>query len=226
MGNQFGLQDIFKRSFLEMDFLSELTIVNVFIGLGTTLIVALFIYQVYKYSFKGVVYSQSFNISLVVLSLVTALIIMTISSNVVLSLGMVGALSIVRFRAAIKDPKDIVFMFWAIAVGISSGAGLYAISAGGSFFIGIVIVVMSRKKYGVSTYLLIIKYEKDSKKEVLAIINKMKYELKSKIVANGKIELTIELRNVGDNTTFVDLLSEIEGVDSAVLVKYSGEYVE
>ena len=226
MGNQFGLQDIFKRSFLEMDFLSELTIVNVFIGLGTTLIVALFIYQVYKYSFKGVVYSQSFNISLVVLSLVTALIIMTISSNVVLSLGMVGALSIVRFRAAIKDPKDIVFMFWAIAVGIASGAGLYVISAGGSFFIGIVIVLMSRKKYGIDTYLLIIKYDKEAKKEVLAIINKMKHDLKSKIVANGKIELTIELRNVGDNTTFVDLLSEIEGVDSAVLVKYSGDYAE
>lgn len=226
MDGKLGLEDIIKKSILELENFANISLFNIIIGLFITLSVALFIFYIYKITFDGVVYSHSFNTSLVLLSLITSLVIMTISSNIVLSLGMVGALSIVRFRAAIKDPKDIVFMFWAIAAGIASGAGIYPIALGGSLFIGIVLIIMSKKKFEISTYLLIINYDEYAKKDILSILNKLKYILKSKTVANGKIELTLELRKVGENTSYVETLSNIEGVDSAILVKYNGDYAE
>jgi len=226
MNNNLGFEDIIKKSVLKLANFADLSMINILVGLVITLLVSLFIFYIYKITFEGVVYSHSFNTSLVLLSLITSLVIMTISSNIVLSLGMVGALSIVRFRAAIKDPKDIVFMFWAIAAGIASGAGIYTIAVGGSLFIGIVLIVMSNKKFQHSTYLLIIKYEYSVKSSVLPILDKLQYVLKSKTVSNEKIELTLELKRIGDNTSFVETLSSIEGVDSAILVKYNGDYAE
>lgn len=226
MKDNLGFNDIIKKSILELQNFGDLSLVNILIGLFITLAVSLFIFYVYKITFQGVVYSHSFNTSLVLLSLITSLVIMTISSNIVLSLGMVGALSIVRFRAAIKDPKDIVFMFWAIAVGIASGAGIYSIAVGGSLFIGVVLIIMVRKKFHITTYLLIIKHNEGARKDVLPILNKLNYILKSKTAANGKTELTLELRKVGSNTSFVENLSNIDGVDSAILVKYNGDYAE
>lgn len=226
MNGRLGIEDIFKKSILELQNFGDLSVVNILIGLSITLVVALFIFFIYKITFQGVVYSHSFNTSLVLLSLITSLVIMTISSNIVLSLGMVGALSIVRFRAAIKDPKDIVFMFWAIAVGIASGAGIYSVAVGGSLFIGIVLVIMIRRKFDFTTYLLIIKHDDVAKKNVLPILHKLNYTLKSKTASSGKTELTLELRKVGNNTSFVESLSNIDGVDSAILVKYNGDYAE
>lgn len=224
--NNLGFQDIIKKSVLELANFADLSMINILVGLSITLAVSIFIFYIYKLTFEGVVYSHSFNTSLVLLSLITSLVIMTISSNIVLSLGMVGALSIVRFRAAIKDPKDIVFMFWAIATGIASGAGIYTIAVGGALFIGIVLLIMSSKKFKHNTYLLIIKYEDEAKENVLLVLNKLHYVLKSKTVSNHKIELTLELKRVGENTSFVEILSSIEGVDSAILVKYTGDYAE
>lgn len=241
-----GFNDIIKKSILQLQNFGDLSLVNVLIALAITLVVALFIFYIYKSTFQGVVYSHSFNTSLVLLSLVTSLVIMTISSNVVLSLGMVGALSIVRFRAAIKDPKDIVFMFWAIAAGIAAGAGVYAVALGGSLFIGLILVLLSGRAFQSSMYLLIIKYEESAVNEVYAILEnvqsianvstrntrkvgstkKLNYVLKSKTVANGKTEITLELRSVGQNTSFVERLTEITGVESAILVQYNGEYSE
>jgi len=226
MGDQFNFQDIFKKSFLEVGMMSDVSILTVIIGLSITFVISLFIYQVYKTTYKGVVYSQSFNLSLMMISMVTSLVIMTISSNVVLSLGMVGALSIVRFRAAIKDPKDVVFMFWAIAAGIASGARIYTIAIGGSAFIGVVILLMSYKSAVVSTYLLILKYKISAKESVLSTLKNQTYELKSKVVKNGVIEMTLELTRVGDNTSYVEAISEMDGVESAILVKYNGDYTE
>ena len=199
MNGRLGLQDIFKEGIFELGNFQNLSLINILIGLCITLIVALFIFYIYKITFQGVIYSHGFNTSLVLLCLVTCLVIMTISSNIVLSLGMVGALSIVRFRAAIKDPKDIVFMFWAISAGIASGAGIYSIALGGSLFIGMVLMIMSRRKFQVTTYLLIIKYEENAKAAILPILNKLNYVLKSKTVSNGKTELTLELRKVGED---------------------------
>ncbi len=226
MNGRLGLQDIFKEGIFELGNFQNLSLINILIGLCITLIVALFIFYIYKITFQGVIYSHGFNTSLVLLCLVTCLVIMTISSNIVLSLGMVGALSIVRFRAAIKDPKDIVFMFWAISAGIASGAGIYSIALGGSLFIGVVLMIMSRRKFQVTTYLLIIKYEENAKAAILPILNKLNYVLKSKTVSNGKTELTLELRKVGDNTSYVESLSQIDGVNSSILVKYNGDYAE
>ncbi|MCG8542161.1 MAG: DUF4956 domain-containing protein [Clostridia bacterium] len=226
MNGRLGLQDIFKEGIFELGNFQNLSLINILIGLCITLIVALFIFYIYKITFQGVIYSHGFNTSLVLLCLVTCLVIMTISSNIVLSLGMVGALSIVRFRAAIKDPKDIVFMFWAISAGIASGAGIYSIALGGSLFIGMVLMIMSRRKFQVTTYLLIIKYEENAKAAILPILNKLNYVLKSKTVSNGKTELTLELRKVGDNTSYVESLSQIDGVNSSILVKYNGDYAE
>ena len=226
MNGRLGLQDIFKEGIFELGNFQNLSLINILIGLCITLIVALFIFYIYKITFQGVIYSHGFNTSLVLLCLVTCLVIMTISSNIVLSLGMVGALSIVRFRAAIKDPKDIVFMFWAISAGIASGAGIYSIALGGSLFIGMVLMIMSRRKFQVTTYLLIIKYEENAKAAILPILNKLNYVLQSKTVSNGKKELTLELRKVGDNTSYVESLSQIDGVNSSILVKYNGDYAE
>lgn len=226
MGNQVTFQDIFKKSFLDLATLSDLSVIGVFVSFGLTLVIALFIFQIYKATFRGVVYNHSFNTSLVLLALVTTMVIMTISSNIVLSLGMVGALSIVRFRAAIKDPRDIVFMFWSIASGIASGAGMHVLAIGGSLFIGIVLLIMSRSRHLIETYLLIIRHDKSSVPQVIAILSKLDHQLKSKVISADSIELTLELKNPGENTTFVDDLSAISGVSSAVLVKYNGEYAE
>lgn len=221
-----SFQDIIKNSVLQIQNGINISIVQILLILVITLVLSLFVMYIYRITFDGVVFSQSFSVSLVLLSLITALIIMTISSNIVLSLGMVGALSIVRFRAAIKDPKDIVFQFWTIAIGIATGASLYSIAIVGSLFIGAVLVILAKTKFNITTYLLILKYNKNSKEEIIKVLGNLKYSLKSKTVSGEYIEETIELKNVGENTSFVEILSDIEGVESAILVKYNGDYAE
>ncbi len=219
-------QDIFKQSFLEMANYGEISYVNVLLTLFITLIIAIFVMQIYKLTYDSVVYQPTFSTSLLLISLVTAMIIMTISSNVVLSLGMVGALSIVRFRAAIKEPKDIAFMFWSIGVGISTGAALYSLAAISSLFIGLVLWVLKFQKTVIRRYILVIKYQDTASEEVNKLLDLLAYELKSKVVSEKITELTLELKKVGKNTSFVNDLSAIEGVNNAMLVHYSGEYVE
>lgn len=221
-----SFQDVIKNSVLQIQNGINISIIQMLLILVITLGLSLFVMYIYRITFDGVVYSQSFSVSLVLLSLVTALIIMTISSNIVLSLGMVGALSIVRFRAAIKDPKDIIFQFWTIAIGIATGASLYSIAIVGSLFIGAVLVILAKTKFNITTYLLILKYDKNSKEEIIKVLGKLNYSTKSKTVSAGLIEETIELKNVGENTSFVEILSEIQGVESAILVKYNGDYAE
>lgn len=226
MGQQFTFQDIFKKSFLDLGPAADVSLPSLLLSMIITLLIALFIFQIYKATFKGVVYSHSFNISLVLLTLVTAMVIMTISSNVVLSLGMVGALSIVRFRAAIKDPRDIIFMFWAIGSGIASGAGMHLLALAGCLFIGGVLYVMSRTHYAIDMYLLIVKYENKNAPDIFKVVSKLNYHVRSKVVTKGYTELTIELKNPGENTVFVDEISGMRGVQSAMLVKYNGDYAE
>ena len=226
MDGVIGFQDIIKKSVLELGEFGNISLLDIFVGLSITFFISLFIFYIYMITFEGVVYSHSFNSTLVLLALITSVIIMTISSNIVLSLGMVGALSIVRFRAAIKDPKDIAFIFWAISVGIASGAKIYSIAIGGSLLIGMVMVILSKKTTSYSTYLLIIKYSKNSYQDILPILKKLNCLLKSKTVINDNVESIFELRKVGDNTSFLELMTEIKGVESATLVKYNGDYSE
>lgn len=216
--------DLIKKSFLKLDVFAKISIFDVFIVVLLTLMVGMFIFYIYKKTFRGVVYSYTFNAALVMMSIITALIIMTISSNVILSLGMVGALSIVRFRTALKDPMDIVFMFWAIAAGIASGAGIFPISIVGSLLVGGILLGLSKIKPQDEVFLLIIHYEESANDEVKRILNKVSYVLKAKTVTSENTELTVEIKIRDNNTAIVNDISTISGVRDAVLVSYNGEY--
>jgi len=227
METQTGFQDVIKKSFSNIDFASTLSISDITAILLITFLMGMFIFYIYKKTFQGVLYTQSYNVSLVMVSIVTSLIIMTISSNFILSLGMVGALSIVRFRTAIKDSMDIVFMFWAISIGITNGAGLFKISITGSLVIAAVLLMLTRIKSNSSPYLLIINYEDEKHSNVMNYMESKitKYNLKAKTVSNGSVELTVEIRLKNDDTSFVNDLSKLEGIKNAVLVAYNGDYV-
>ncbi|NQT58235.1 MAG: DUF4956 domain-containing protein [Bacteroidetes bacterium] len=215
-------QDIFKNSFLEN--MTDFSPLDMGITLLLSLLVGVFIFQVYKKCYQNVVYTKSFNISLVMMTMVTSLVIMAVTSNIVLSLGMVGALSIVRFRAAIKDPMDIVFMFWSIAVGIVIGAGFYLLGIVGSFVIGIVIYVFNLNIKNESPYLLLINLDKaDLEPQVLKRIKQEtgRYYVKSKIINSDQIELAIELRLKEGEMGFINELKQIESVTQATLVSSS-----
>ncbi|HFE9682669.1 TPA: DUF4956 domain-containing protein [Clostridium perfringens] len=228
MSNQaVNFSDIFKSSFV--DKITSISFLDMFIAMILSFAVGLFIMQVYKKTFKGVMYSSTFAMSLLALTLITTLIILGVTSNVVLSLGMVGALSIVRFRSAIKEPMDIAFLFWSISEGIVLGAGLIPLAILGAVFIGIVMVLFANKKTTDNPYILVVNCKNDiSENSVLNILSKNvnKYCIKSKTISpsNG-IEMTIEVKLKNITTSFVNEVSKIEGVSNAVLVSYNGDYM-
>lgn len=228
MSNQaVNFSDIFKSSFV--DKMTSISFLDMFIAMILSFAVGLFIMQVYKKTFKGVMYSSTFAMSLLALTLITTLIILGVTSNVVLSLGMVGALSIVRFRSAIKEPMDIAFLFWSISEGIVLGAGLIPLAILGAVFIGIVMVLFANKKTTDNPYILVVNCKNDiSENSVLNILSKNvnKYCVKSKTISpsNG-IEMTIEVKLKNITTSFVNEVSKIDGVSNAVLVSYNGDYM-
>lgn len=217
--------DIFKNSFLEN--MTSFSFLDMAIAMALAFAVGLFIMMVYQKTFKGVMYSRTFCVSLLAMTLITTLIILAVTSNVVLSLGMVGALSIVRFRSAVKEPLDIAFIFWSISVGIVLGAGLLPLAVIGSAFIGIVLLVFVNKDIKEQPYIMIISAE-DEKAERRAVdfsaSHLKKSMVKSKTVSASGVELTMEVRLAGD-TAFINSLSQIEGIKNAVLVSYNGEYM-
>lgn len=221
-----GFNDVFKSSFLES--VTEFSVIDTVIGLLFALVLGLFILMIYKKIFAGIMYSTGFAMSLVGLTLVTTLVIMAVTSNVVLSLGMVGALSIVRFRAAIKEPMEIVFLFWSLAVGIVVGAGIIPLAVIGSIIIGIILVVFAGRKQNKTPYILIVDCDNDKAEEnATELIGKAveKHIIKSKTVNASGIELTMEIRVKNDETSFVNKLNGIAGVRSATLVTFNGEYM-
>ena len=221
-----NFRDIFKSSFLEN--VTEFSAVDTLIGLAFALVLGLFIFFIYKKTFKGVMYSSGFAMSLIGLSLVTTLVIMAVTSNVVLSLGMVGALSIVRFRAAIKEPMEIVFLFWALAVGIVIGAGMIPLAVIGSVIIGVILIIFSHKKFTKSPYILIVNCSDDkSEEEALKLLSQKagRYSIKSKAVNSEGIELTAEIKIKDESTTFVNEINKITGVSGATLVSFNGDYL-
>ncbi len=218
--------DIFKSSFIEK--VSSFSPLDMVIALGLSFILGLFIFYVYKKTFNGVMYSASFGVSLMAMTLITTLIILAVTSNIILSLGMVGALSIVRFRSAIKEPMDIAFLFWAISAGIVTGAGLIPLSVFGSVFIGIIMIVFVNKKSSDNPYILVVNCANDKSEELVTDMvdkNVRKYLVKSKAVSATGIELTMEVRLKDMTTQFVNSVSQLEGVSNAVLVSYNGEYM-
>lgn len=222
-----NFSDIFKLSFMEN--ISAFSVLDTIIALTLAFVIGLFIMAVYKKTFKGVMYSHSFCVSLLALNLITTLIILAITSNVILSLGMVGALSIVRFRSAIKEPLDIAFLFWSISAGIVIGAGLIPLAVFGSLFIGIILVLFINRQTTDNPYLLVLSCLNDeSEKEALKTVNAYvkKHVIKSKTVsAQNGIEVTVEIRLKEMETKFVNEISQISGVKNAVLVSYNGDYL-
>lgn len=218
--------DVFKSSFLSN--INTFSTIDVLLALGLSFVLGLFIFMIYKKTYSGVMYSDSFGVSLIAMAMITSLVIIAVTSNVVLSLGMVGALSIVRFRTAVKEPMDIAFLFWAIAVGIVLGAGLISLAVIGSVIIGVIIVVFSARKIGDTPYILVVNCENgNSEKEIDSIIkeNAKKSILKAKSVCKGGTELTYEIRIRNADTDFINTVSEADGVTNACLVTYNGEYM-
>ena len=217
--------DIFKSSFLESAV--EFSLLDVTLALGLSLCIGLFIFYVYKKTFAGVMYSASFGVSIMAMSLITTLIILAVTSNIVLSLGMVGALSIVRFRTAVKEPLDIAFLFWAISAGIVTGAGLLPLAVIGSLFIGLILLIFVNKKSADTPYIIVLDLADDqAEAEAVAMIRaKTKKALvKAKTVAKSGIELTVEVRLIDMSTKILNELLSVEGVNNATLVSYNGDY--
>lgn len=221
-----SFDDIFKSSFLEKS--ASFSLVDSLIGMASAFILGIFIYFVYKKTFNGVVYSHSFNISLMVMTLATALVIMGISQNVLLSLGMVGALSIVRFRTPIKDPMDLMFLFWSVVVGILCGAGFIPLAVLGTIVIGIVIVLFQHKIVVENPFLVVVKYEFEETGadiEYLLKQHAQKYVLKSSsVVSEREMEVTYEVRLKDDEAKLVAAIHKLEGVESAMMLSYDGNF--
>lgn len=218
-----ALINAFKESLAQSDLLLELSPEYIIICMSFALLCAIIIYSMYRFFYRGACYSENFNILLIMITLVTSFIIMTISSNIVLSLGMVGALSIVRFRAAIKDPLDVGFLFWAIAAGLTCGAGLYPFAIICTFFIAIVYILTGFLKAWKGRYLLIVKYSDKAKEEVDKIIKPLGSKLKNKFKHKDETELTVQVKLSKSSQNITDKLLVIEGVKSAMLVEFTGD---
>lgn len=218
--------DIFKSSFLEN--VTAVGVLDMVLALGLAFALGVFIFLIYKKTYMGVMYSSGFGVTLIALTMITTLVILAVTSNVVLSLGMVGALSIVRFRTAIKEPLDIAFLFWAIAVGIVLAAGLIPLAVFGSVFIGIILLIFVNHKDNTHPYIVVIRC--DGHDSEIAVLDNLKTHtrkcmVKSKTATKESVEINVEIRLKDDNTDFINEIANIDGVGSAVLVSYNGDYM-
>ncbi|MDR1000765.1 MAG: DUF4956 domain-containing protein [Clostridiales bacterium] len=217
--------DIFKSSFMEN--VSSVSIFDMVIAIALAFGIGVFIFFVYKKTFKGVMYSSSFGVTLIALTMISTLVILAVTSNVVLSLGMVGALSIVRFRTAIKEPLDIAFLFWSIASGIVLAAGMIPLAVLGSVAIGVILIVFVNNKSYTDPYIVVINCRDVDEVAITTSLRGAvrKCVTKSKTVIGNNVELHFEVRLENDNTMFINRLSKKAGVSSAVLISYNGDYM-
>lgn len=219
------LENLFNFSFLNKA--ATFSIPDILAALAISFALGLFIFFVYKRTFSGVMYSASFGISLIAMDLITTLVIIAVSSNLITSLGMVGALSIVRFRTVVKEPLDLVYLFWSITVGIIVGAGLIPLAVIGSVVIGIVLYVFVNRQTNDTPYVVVVNCADDEAETAsLQMIKEQtkKHLVKSKAVSKNGVELTVEVRLKESSVKFVNELLSVEGVSNAVLVSYNGNY--
>lgn len=218
--------DIFKSSFLEN--ISSISVLDMALTIVLSFGIGLFIFLIYKKTYRGVMYSAGFGTTLIALTMITSIVILAVTSNVVLSLGMVGALSIVRFRTAIKDPLDIAFLFWSIGVGIILAAGMIPLAIAGSVCIGLILLVFVNQKPHTHPYMVVLSctsHDAEVKAKEFLSKNVTRTTVKSKSAVKGAIEMNIEVRLKEDDTDFINILSEMPGVNSAVIVSYNGDYM-
>lgn len=221
-----SLNDIFKSNFLEN--VTSVSVIDMVLGMVLAFGVGVFIHLVYKRTYRGVMYSSGFGVTLIALTMISTFVIMAVTSNVVLSLGMVGALSIVRFRTAIKEPLDIAFLFWSIAAGIVIAAGMIPLAVFGSVMIGVILLVFVNKKPTDLPYIIVVNCNsREAEANVKSFIDShvAKSIIKNKTVSKDSIELNIEVRLKNDQTDFINRVVELEDVNHAVLVSYNGEFM-
>ncbi|MGN0733194.1 MAG: DUF4956 domain-containing protein [Emergencia sp.] len=218
--------DIFKSSFLEN--VSSISVLDMILTIVLSFGIGMFIFLVYKKTYRGVMYSAGFGTTLIALTMITSIVILAVTSNVVLSLGMVGALSIVRFRTAIKDPLDIAFLFWSIGAGIILAAGMIPLAVIGSVCVGTILLVFVNKTSGTRPYMVVLSCTgHDAEKQAQEFLsgNVTRMTIKSKSAVKGAVELNIEVRLKDDNTDFINNLSDMPGINSAIIVSYNGDYM-
>ena len=218
--------DIFKSNFLSN--VTSVTLPDMFLALALSFGIGMLIFLIYKKTYAGVMYSSSFGVTLIAMTMISTFVILAVTSNVVLSLGMVGALSIVRFRTAIKEPMDIAFLFWAIAAGIVLAAGMIPLAVIGSVIIGVMILVFANRKSHTRPYIVVLQCDsQDSENRASAFLKEHtnRMNVKSKSVRKGEIELNLEIRLKDAKTDFMNELADLEGVRNAVLVSYNGDYM-
>lgn len=220
-----SVQDFIKKSILESGAFDGVSITNIVLGLLTALALGAIIYVVYSKFYVGVIYSRSFAVTLVGMTLLTAMVTLAISTNIVISLGMVGALSIVRFRTAVKDPMDLLYLFWAITSGITAGASMYILAIVSAIIMICMIALFYHKQQRGRIYIAIIHYVTDEAGDnVIRAFGKMKYFVKSKTVRKEKTEMAVEVYCKKNDMHFMDVIKNIEGVEDATLIQYNGEY--
>ena len=216
--------DMIKNSVLErLD--GSLSLLHILLALIFSLLAGIFILFIYKKTTQKVAVGRSFMITLLLMCAITATMVLTITSNLALSLGMVGALSIVRFRAAVKDPLDIGFLFWGIAAGITAGAQLYWVAIIGTAVIAVIYIILTIFKKERKSYLLIVRYTADNEINVNGILGQIKYKLKNKTQTGNSVEITVEVKIKNNDTSYISRFNAVEGVESVTLLEYSGEYM-
>ena len=220
-----SIQDIIKKSILESGAFDGASLTSIVLGLLTAILMGAVIYFVYSKFYVGVIYSRSFAITLVGMTVLTAMVTLAISTNIVISLGMVGALSIVRFRTAVKDPLDLLYLFWAITTGITAGAGMYLLVLVAAAVMIVMVIIFYHKQQKGRIYIAVIHYLGDEAGDnVIRAFGKMKYFVKSKTVRKGKTEMAVEVYCKDNNTFFLEKIRDVEGVEDATLIQYNGEY--
>ncbi len=224
-----SIKDFIKKSILESDMynqaISASTLITIAADLCLALVMGLLIYFIYKKFYKGVVYSKNYAISLVGMTVLTCMVTLAISTNIVISLGMVGALSIVRYRTAIKEPLDLMYMFWAITTGITVGASMYILVLAATVIMIVLIVIFSRDSGFKKSYIVVVHYQGDETGDaVIRILHKLKYSVRSKILRGEDIELTLHVNCKDDNLVFAEKMRSVPKVNDVTVLEYNGEY--
>ncbi len=224
-----SVKDVIKKSFLESGMYSQSisggTILTIIVDMMFALVLGIVIYEVYKHYYQGVVYSRNYAFSLIAMTVLTCMVTLAISTNVVISLGMVGALSIVRYRTAVKEPLDLVYMFWAITSGITAGASMY-ILAGISFGVMILLIVFfEKKKNSRQTYMMIVHYsEKETGDQIIQSLSNVPYTVRSTTMREGETEMVIQISARNGNLSFADKIHEMSDVRDLAVMEFDGEY--
>lgn len=222
-----SIQDIIKNSFLE-SFNNTFTLsslVSMAIALLAALVFGLLIFLIYNKFYRGVVYNRSFAITLIGMTVMTAMVTLAISTNIVISLGMVGALSIVRYRTAVKEPLDLLYLFWAITTGIAAGAQMYTLAIMAGVIMTLVLLVFNRRSKGGRLYIVIVHYKDELTSDLIRkVMASYKYRTKSKTLRGETTEMAMEVSVPNQNMTFVERLRAIDGVEDVTAIQYDGEY--